>query len=272
MGRGPSYPYTGLEESIALARKMFDYAKRAPASLESVITEAWKYSPSSSSGLKIVAALRAFGLIEDVQNSNSKAIKLTARAIRILLDDANSVERREEIKKAALSPNWYGRCWKKWGPEMPPSMRASLLIDEGFVDTTVDAFLRDYRKSLAFAGLLDDINPVENAESSESDDNSASSLDRVESGSQDSSRPQTRSQELTVSPSGSSPKRTGNPYMRVETVSFSDGVTATVEWPPSITEDALTDLAEWFEGLRKRMGRTVQKELATEGSGDGEKT
>lgn len=156
MGRGPSYPYVGLEEAVSLTRKMYDFTKRAPAPVDSIIKDAWKYSPTSSSGQKVLAALKAFGLVEDSPGTNGKALKVTQRAIRILLGDEDSSERREEIRKAALSPKWYEFCWKQWGKEMPSSMRSSLLVEHGFVETTVESFLRDYRKTVAFAGLLDD--------------------------------------------------------------------------------------------------------------------
>lgn len=156
MGRGPSYPYVDLEGAIALSRKVYDYAKRGPAPVESVITEAFKFSPTSSSGDKATAALKSFGLIEDSAGTNGKGIKLTGRAIRILLDEPDSAERAEEIKKAAISPKWYEYCWSKWGKEIPPAMRSNLLIEHGFVENTIDTFLSNYRKSIAFAGLLDD--------------------------------------------------------------------------------------------------------------------
>lgn len=157
MGRGPSYPYVDLEGAIALTRKMYDYAKRGAAPVESVVTEAFKFSPTSSSGDKVMAALRSFGLTEDAAENNGKSVKLTNRAIRILLDDQDSAERQGEIRQAALSPKWYEYCWTKWGKEMPPAMRSNLLIEHGFVESTVDSFLSNYKKSIAFAGLLDDV-------------------------------------------------------------------------------------------------------------------
>lgn len=166
MGRGPSYPYVGLEEAIGLAQKMYEYTKRAAAPVDSVITEAWKYSTTSSSGAKVLAALKAYGLVEDAAAASGKAaLKLTPRSIRILLDDQDTLLRREEIRKAALSPKWYDYCWKTWGKEMPASMKSNLLIEHGFVDSTVESFLKDYRKTMAFAGLLDSKIGLEEEES-----------------------------------------------------------------------------------------------------------
>jgi hypothetical protein len=158
MGRGPSYPYVGLEDAIGLAQKMYDYTKRAAAPVDSVITDAWKYSVTSSSGQKVLAALKAYGLVEDAPAASGKpSLKLTARSIRILLDDQDTAARRDEIRKAALAPKWYEYCWKTWGKEMPSSMKSTLLIEHHFVDSTVEGFLKDYRKTMAFAGLLDDV-------------------------------------------------------------------------------------------------------------------
>jgi hypothetical protein len=156
MGRGPSYPYVDLEGAIGYARKVYDYAKRGSAPVESVVKEGFKFSPTSSGGQKVIAALRSFGLVEDAPGTNGKALKLSARAIRILLDDQDSAERKEEIKKAALAPKWYEYCWSKWGRDMPAAMRSNLLIEHGFVESTVDGFLEDYQKSIAFGGLLEE--------------------------------------------------------------------------------------------------------------------
>jgi hypothetical protein len=171
MGRGPSYPYVGLEEAISLTQKMYDFTKRVPAPVDSITTGAWKYTTTSSSGIKVLAALKAFGLVEDAASASGKSsIKVTPRAIRILLDDQNSAERREEIQRAALSPKWYEYCWKTWGKAMPASMKSVLLIEHGFVDSTVESFLKDYRKTMAFAGLLDDVLFGENNSQEEKSD------------------------------------------------------------------------------------------------------
>jgi hypothetical protein len=270
MGRGPSYPFTGLEESIALVRKMYDYTKKAPASLYSVITNAWKYSESSSSGHKVVAALRAFGLVEDAQGGSEKTIKLTSRAIRILLDDASSKERQEELKKAALSPNWYSRCWKQWGKDMPASMRSALLINDGFVDTTVDGFLRDYRKTMAFAGLLDDEAGGETEESSPLSENSSLLVDvqsTLHGGPLKTNAP------LSFSQLGAAVGRKsalqGGPQMSIESFHLSDGISVSIEWPQIISPDSFEDFLYQLEGLKRRVARAVKDEAKEGPSNEG---
>lgn len=158
MARGPAYPYVNLEDAVALARKTYDYTKRAPALIDAVVTNAWKASPTSSSSVKIVAALKYFGLLEDVPapagRPDAKLVKITDRAYRIIVDEESSLARKQAIADAALAPKAYQLCWSKWGKDMPPSMRSSLIFDDGFIESTVDGFIKDYKKTVEFSGLL----------------------------------------------------------------------------------------------------------------------
>lgn len=302
MGRGPSYPYVGLEDAISLARKMYDYAKRGSAPVDSVITDALKYSATSSSGQKVLAALKAFGLVEDAPGTNGKAIKLTSRSVRILLDDQDSEERREEIRKAALSPKWYEYCWKKWGKDMPLAMKSNLLIEHGFVDSTVEGFLKDYRKTISFAGLLDEMIFGKDEKSAEQSENVPKIGDYVqwESGdvlkmpvakklasiSQDgkwafvegdftgipideliSAEPPEQSNQVEQRPQvRNNTEQPGGVRMLTDTMTLGDGITLQLQWPTTISKDTYEDFLYQLEGFKRRVQRAVQK------SDDGQET
>jgi len=296
MGRGPSYPYVGLEEAISLTKKFFDYAKRAPAPTDAVIKDAWKLSTSSSGSQKSLAALRAFGLVEDAPGSNGKSIKVSQRGIRILLDEDDSKERKDEIKKAALSPKWYEYCWKTWGKEMPASMRSNLLIEHGFVDTTVEGFLKDYRKTIAFAGLLDDTSFGKKEDSLQESKYSFKIGDYVQwevkgelkmpeakkiaafyddgkyATVEGSSNPVAVAELIPAeTPEGSTPppsvfnlpvfvKPVGHgevKKMENESFALSDGVTCQIQWPSCMTKESFEDFEYRLEGLRRRVKRAV---------------
>jgi hypothetical protein len=296
MGRGPSYPYIGLEDSIEMAQKMYAFAKKAPAPTDAVIAEAWKYSPTSSSGIKVLAALKAFGLVEDAPGGNGKSIKLTSRTIRIMLDDDQSAERREEIRKAALSPKWYEYCWKTWGKETPPSMKSRLLVDHGFVDTTVEGFLRDYKKTIAFAGLLDEVTSGEKKEGEEESKLRHKIGDYVQWESQGvlqmpeakrisaflddgkyatiegSSNPVPVAELVASEPPD--PKTPQNIFipathkfvgsreikMQTETFALPEGVTGQLQWPSEMSPEAYEDFVYQLEGLKRRVNRSVRKD------------
>ncbi len=295
MGRGPSYPYVALEEAVALTRKMYDYARRAAAPVEAISSEAWKYSPTSSSGQKVLAALRAFGLVEDAPGSNGKSLKISPRAVRILLDDSNSKERQEELKRSALSPKWYEFCWRTWGKEMPSSMRSILLVEHGFVESTIDTFLKDYRKTAAFAGLLDSAPTALTAESSHESKATPPNLgDYVQWESQGVLRmPEARklthfskdgdfafvegsvaaipTAELIQAemPEASRPLTSNmSPHQSVlwantgttllqETFSLPDGSFVSIQWPTSFTAEAFQDFADWLAIVQRKIRRTV---------------
>lgn len=296
MGRGPSYPYVDLEQAIALAQKMYDYTKRAPAPLESVVGEAWKYTATSSSGQKVLAALKSYGLVEDAPGSSGKALKLTQRSIRILLDDQNSTERREEIKRAALSPKWYEFCWRTWGKEMPASMRSNLLIEHGFVDSTVEGFLKDYKKTVAFAGLIEDEDFGKKEDGNEESEFTPKVGDYVQWESQGilrmpeakriasfldggkfalvegSSNPVPVEELIPAEQPEQSPTPQniftpaiakffpqGDTKMQTETFALPEGVTGQLQWPTAMTKDAYDDFIYQLEGLKRKVGRAVKE-------------
>lgn len=158
MSRGPAYPYINLADAVALSRKLFDFTKRAPANLNAVLKDKWEYSPTSSSAVKVVAALKYYGLIELVPGANKDApesIRVSDRSYRILVDTDGSSERAKALRDACLSPKAYKLCWDTWGRELPDSMRSTLIFGHGFNDSTVDIFLTNYKKSIQFAGLLE---------------------------------------------------------------------------------------------------------------------
>jgi hypothetical protein len=166
MARGPAYPYISLGDAVAYARKLYDFSKRTPANLNAVVRDKFGNSPTSSSAVKIVAALRYFGLADTIaagtQPNMPEMIKITDRAYRILVDDERSPERAKALKEAFLSPKAYKLCWDTWGSDLPESVRSTLIFSHGFNESSVDDFLRNYRKSIQYVGFL-------NAKSEESD-------------------------------------------------------------------------------------------------------
>jgi hypothetical protein len=302
MGRGPSYPYVGLEEAIGLTRKVYDFAKRGSAPTDSVITDAWKYSTTSSGAQKMLAAVRAFGLVEDAPGTSGKSLKVSNRAIRILLDEADSSERKEEIRKAALAPKWYAYCWRTWGKEMPPSMRSNLLIEHGFVESTVEGFLKDYRKTIAFAGLLDEVIFGKSDEGNQESEDSFNVGDYVQWESQGvlrmpEAKKLVRFEEgfafVEGSPTGipidqlvsaeppelkhsepqnifipATTKPTVKGEVRMESFALSEGgFTLQLSWPSSITEEGFEDFVYQLDGLKKKVKRAIQKPIDIETEG-----
>jgi hypothetical protein len=286
MGRGPSYPYVDLEEAVALTRKVYDFTRKSAAPLESVIKEAWEYSPTSSSGEKVLAALKAFGLAEEMASGDAKMLKISDRAYRILVDDATSPERRTALREAALAPKWYKFCWEKWGSEMPPSMRSTLIFEHGFVETTVDKFVQDYRKSIQFGGVAETPDkPPEDKDSKSKNPLSLRIGDLVQWESQgawqfpepkkivrfsddekyaffdgsNSGIPVDQLLKQDVKPKDDPPppgKGRMDITMRQDIFSLAEG-DIKIQWPASISEESYQDVADWLKILERKIKRSV---------------
>jgi len=153
--RSPSFPFVGLREALDRARAFYEAEQRNSARIETAASH-WGYSPKSSGGKQTIAALRSFGLLD-----GDSLVKLSGRALRILLDErlderGDSEERRRLVQQAALLPPIHARLWERYGAELPSpqTLKLSLILDEGFNESSVDHFLTEYRETLEYAGLL----------------------------------------------------------------------------------------------------------------------
>jgi hypothetical protein len=149
--RSPSFPFVGLREALDRARAFYAAEQRNSARIETAASH-WGYSPKSSGGKQTIAALRSFGLLD-----GDSLVKLSGRALRILLDErGDSEERRRLVQQAALLPPIHARLWERYGAELPSpqTLKLSLILDEGFNESSVDHFLTEYRETLEYARLL----------------------------------------------------------------------------------------------------------------------
>jgi hypothetical protein len=149
--RSPSFPFIGLREALDRARTFYEAEQRNAARPETAAAH-WGYSAKSSGGKQTIAALRAFGLLD-----GDSLVKLSGRALRILLDEREgSEERLRLVQQAALMPPVHARLWERYGAELPSAqtLRLSLILDEGFNENSVDDFLTEYRETLEYARLL----------------------------------------------------------------------------------------------------------------------
>ena len=294
MGRGPSYPYVDLEAAVALTKKVYDFTKRSPAPLGSVIKDAWEYSATSSSGLKVLAALKAFGLVEEAASGDAKTLKITDRAYRILVDDPKSPERLGELREAALAPKWYKFCWDTWGLEMPQSMRSNLLFEHGFVESTVDAFLADYKKTIKYAGIdgppLDASVAIDGKEKSTSfrigswvqwesqgvlrftepkklqrlsEDGQFAFVEGSTTGIPVSQliaaeEPEDGGNKERSREQPERKKRSMDTSVREDIFSLAEG-DVTIQWPASISAESFQDIADWLPILERKIKRSVLK-------------
>lgn len=151
--RGISYPFIDLEQAIAQAQKFYAEERKSSVPVVSAFKH-FGYSESSSGGRQTVSALLQFGLLEDEGRKENRHVKLTNRALTILLAGSDSPDRVEALRECARMPKIYTELLTKYGEELPSDSTLTYYLrkEKDFNPKTVDAFIKDFRKSLSFAG------------------------------------------------------------------------------------------------------------------------
>lgn len=109
--RSPNYPVLDLEHAIKRAEELYRHDRNHQVPID-LLHERWGgMSKLGGYLLQIVAALKAYGLIEvDGQKENRK-IRISQVAVRIIED---APDKEALIKKAAIEPIVYKEIWNKY--------------------------------------------------------------------------------------------------------------------------------------------------------------
>jgi hypothetical protein len=153
--RSPSYPAVSLRDAIEKARVFWENEKRHSAPIDAAAKD-WNYDVKSSAVPTTVAALRKYGLLEDVgAGGKQRQLRLTDSALKIILNEEGNPERQSEIKAAALRPNLHRELWAKYGEQLPSdqTLRSWLLLDKRFNPASVAGFINNYKETISFAKL-----------------------------------------------------------------------------------------------------------------------
>lgn len=249
MARGPAYPFVNLRTAVDLLDKLYKFAKRSPALIDSVAKEAWGWSPTSSTPKKAAAALKYFGLAEEVGNEGN-SIRVTDRGYRILVDHEGSPERTKALQEAALLPVQYAYCFKEWGADVPPSARSKLIFERNFVSTTVDGFLKDYKATMEFSGLNGGERPDGDAVLDELSADASKGVNVAEQTTAVGVAKKPPLQGRVVSEAGVA--------MRQDVFSVDEGA-VTIHWPASLSKDSLKDVEDWLEIVKRKLARSLKE-------------
>ena len=153
IGRSFSYPFIALEEAVGVARKFYQEERKMAAPVAAAIRH-FGYSESSSGGRQTISALLQFGLLEDEGRSEDRLVKLTDRALTIILAEPNSPERAAALRECARMPKVYAELLNKWVDDLPSDSSLSyfLLKTKDLNPNNVNSFIKNFRRTLAYAG------------------------------------------------------------------------------------------------------------------------
>lgn len=153
--RSPAYPVIDLGKALARARVLFDLECQNPTPVN-VALEHWGQSPKSSGGMRVVAALKQFGLLTEEGSGDYRIVRLSDTALRIVRDERpESPERDELIRAAALGPRIHNHLWEKYEGRLPTDINLlhELRLNRGFNDNAAREFVKQFRATVAFAKL-----------------------------------------------------------------------------------------------------------------------
>jgi hypothetical protein len=229
--RSPSFPFIPLEKAIIRAEQLQEKHKNQPARL-AVVGVTWGYGPKSSGLLQTAAALKQYGLVEDIGGGADRKLVLTDLARRILLDKRLGA-REQALKEAALKPRLIAEYAPIWlGNELSPDHCLSeLRLDRGFTEAAAESFLKVFNETADFANLQkdDSLSPTElegsilSPPASEADGNPLLNA---------------MTQQRTAQTTG--------PKMRRSTLALQEGMAA-VELPSPLSKESQSKLAKWLE-------------------------
>lgn len=156
-GRSPAYPGIDLKRALEKAKALHDAEGKYAAPMPSAFA-AWGYSAKSSGGRETRAALRYFGLITVEGDSETGKVKLTEKALRVLLDQReDQTEKKALIRELALTPAVHKQLLKDYpeGIVSDASVIHSLMFDHGYNQSAAGEIVSEFKATAAYAGLYD---------------------------------------------------------------------------------------------------------------------
>jgi len=158
--RSPSYPSLTLTECISRAKKLYEKEGKHTAPISAVVSH-WDYSEKSSGGKLSIAALKAFGLIDDKGVGSDRVVNLTEAGLSIVRDEREvSPERDALLAAAAIKPKIIREMVAEY-----PDGKASVenlrhyLVSREYNPNAVSDIIKVYKDALTYINLDKDIKP-----------------------------------------------------------------------------------------------------------------
>jgi hypothetical protein len=153
--RSPNYPSLTLQKSLELVEALLKQHSRYFVALE-VAGKCWDISAKSSYIAQHIAALMAYGLVDSEGEKDSKKIKVSDLAFKILSDKRpNSEDRETLIKEAALKPNMFKKIYENYPTVFPAddTLDYELKTKYGFNPDRVTDFINIFKQTFEFAKI-----------------------------------------------------------------------------------------------------------------------
>ncbi|MER9351205.1 hypothetical protein [Mesorhizobium sp. M7A.F.Ca.US.010.02.1.1] len=155
VGRSPSYPAISVQKAVEKTKALYEREGEYAAPIESAAT-AWGYSSKSSGGRQILATLGYYGLIEVQGEGDTRKVKVSEIARRILLDQReDDTEKKVLVRRVALNPTAHKAIFEKYptGLASDGSLIHFLVFDLHFNRDAANELLAEFKETAQYIGL-----------------------------------------------------------------------------------------------------------------------
>jgi hypothetical protein len=148
--RSRNYPAMSLGEAIERAGILYKREGRAKVDAASAVA-AWGYGSLNGASLRVVSALRQYGLLE----GSNEELRLSESGLTLLLEPPSSSEYSAALQAALTAPSLYREVLDEYTDGLPsdPAMISYLVRKQGLGEAAAKSVLESFRKSLE---LIDD--------------------------------------------------------------------------------------------------------------------
>jgi len=143
--RSPNYPQHSLTDCIGQILKVYNAEKKTVVDQVSV-ARALGYGSLSGASRSVIAALRQFGLLENVGDG----LRVSELAMGILHNPPGSIERAAALMKAALSPPLIAELRATHAEASGESLRAYLITKRKFAPEGAGRFVETFGDALKY--------------------------------------------------------------------------------------------------------------------------
>jgi hypothetical protein len=135
-----------LREAIERAETLYRKEGRAKIDAKSAVA-AWGYSSLNGASLRVLSALRQYGLIE----GGNEEIRLSSRGLTLLLEPDTSPEYSTALREALAAPSLYQEILADFPDGLPSdvSMISYLVRKQELGEAAAKSVLESFRESLA---------------------------------------------------------------------------------------------------------------------------
>jgi hypothetical protein len=150
--RSPNFPILSLPQAVERIETIYDREQTVPADPHTIANHLG-YSGLNGASLKMISALRKYGLLEV---AGPDAMRVSALAMTIM-HPASDGEKREALREAANGPALFRQLNDVFGGQRPSETNLrSWLLRNGFAKSAVDNVIKAYGETMDLVGGPDE--------------------------------------------------------------------------------------------------------------------